>query len=59
MREHVRLATAALRTLCVHPGPRARGLGTNVSKEYIERMGKIKAITRVVIHHELVPFYER
>jgi GNAT superfamily N-acetyltransferase len=53
--------TVALHTLCVHPGHRARGLGTRVLKEYLERVGGEKGVRWVTLiaHDELLPFYER
>ena len=54
-------ATVALHTLCVHPGWRARGLGTRVLREYLGRVGNEEGAVRVVLiaHDELVPFYRR
>ena len=53
--------TVGLHTLCVHPGWRAKGLGTKILKEYITRMGKEKGVERIALiaHDELAPFYER
>lgn len=53
--------TAGLHTLCVHPGWRAKGLGTKILKEYIKRMQQEKGLLRIALlaHDELVPFYER
>lgn len=53
--------TVGLHTLCVHPGWRAKGLGTKILKEYIRRVGDEKGVERVTLiaHDELVPFYER
>lgn len=54
-------STVGLHTLCVHPGWRAKGLGTRILKEYIKRMEAEKGVERVALiaHDELVPFYER
>ena len=54
-------ATVAIHSLCVHPGWRAKGLGTRIIKEYITRMGQVKGVERIALiaHDELVPFYER
>ena len=53
--------TVGLHSLCVHPGWRAKGLGTRILKEYITRMGEEKGVERIALiaHHELAPFYER
>ena len=54
-------STVGLHTLCVHPGWRAKGLGTLILKEYIKRMESENGIKRIALiaHDELVPFYER
>ena len=54
-------ATVALHSLCVHPGWRARGLGTRVLREYLGRVGNEEGVERVALiaHDELVPFYQR
>ena len=54
-------STVGLHALCVHPGWRAKGLGTTILKEYIARIGKEKGVERIALiaHDELVPFYER
>jgi GNAT superfamily N-acetyltransferase len=54
-------STVGLHTLCVHPGWRAKGLGTRILKEYLKRMESEKGVERVALiaHDELVPFYER
>lgn len=53
--------TVGLHTLCVHPGWRAKGLGTTILNEYVIRIGKQKGVEKVALiaHDELVPFYER
>lgn len=53
--------TVGLHTLCVHPGWRAKGLGTRILREYVKRMEGIKGVQDVALiaHDELVPFYER
>jgi GNAT superfamily N-acetyltransferase len=53
--------TVALHSLCVHPAWRAKGLGTRIMREYIERVGRIDGIKRIALlaHDELGPFYER
>jgi GNAT superfamily N-acetyltransferase len=53
--------TVGLHTLCVHPDWRARGLGTMILKEYINRVSNEKNVKRVALiaHDELVPFYEK
>jgi N-acetylglutamate synthase-like GNAT family acetyltransferase len=53
--------TVGLHTLCVHPGWRAKGLGTTILNEYVIRIGKQKDVEKVALiaHDELVPFYER
>jgi len=53
--------TVALHTLCVHPGWRAKGLGTKILQEYIKRAADQKGVERIALiaHDELVPFYER
>jgi len=53
--------TVALHTLCVHPGWRAKGLGTKILQEYIKRVADQKSVERIALiaHDELVPFYER
>jgi N-acetylglutamate synthase-like GNAT family acetyltransferase len=53
--------TVGLHTLCVHPGWRAKGLGTTILNEYFIRIGKQKDVEKVALiaHDELVPFYER
>ena len=53
--------TVALHSLCVHPGWRARGLGTRVLREYLRRMENEHGVERVALiaHDQLVPFYER
>jgi GNAT superfamily N-acetyltransferase len=53
--------TVGIHTLCVHPGWRAKGLGTRILKEYINRVAKEKGVERVALisHDGLVPFYER
>ena len=54
-------ATVALHSLSVHPGWRARGLGTRVLREYLGRVGNVEGVERVslIAHEELVPFYQR
>jgi len=54
-------STVGLHTLCVHPGWRAKGLGTKILTEYVKRMGEQKGVERIALiaHDELVPFYER
>ena len=54
-------ATVALHTLCVHPGWRAKGLGTTILKEFIKRAEAVNGVERIALiaHDELVPFYER
>jgi GNAT superfamily N-acetyltransferase len=54
-------STVGLHTLCVHPGWRAKGLGTLILKEYVKRMESENGVKRVALiaHDELVPFYER
>ena len=53
--------TVGLHSLCVHPGWRAKGLGTMILKEYVRRMRNEKGVKRIALiaHDELVPFYER
>jgi GNAT superfamily N-acetyltransferase len=53
--------TVALHSLCVHPGWRAKGLGTQILREYIKRMESENGVKRIALiaHDELVPFYER
>jgi GNAT superfamily N-acetyltransferase len=53
--------TVGLHTLCVHPGWRAKGFGTKLLKEYINRIGKEKGVERIALiaHEELALFYER
>jgi len=54
-------STVGLHTLCVHPGWRAKGLGTTLLREYVKRMEKEKGVDRIALiaHDELVGFYER
>jgi GNAT superfamily N-acetyltransferase len=54
-------STVGLHSLCVHPGWRAKGLGTMILKEYTRRMEELKGveILALIAHDELVPFYER
>ena len=54
-------ATVGLHTLCVHPGWRAKGLGTLLLKEYVQRMEKEKGVERIALiaHDVLLGFYER
>ena len=51
----------ALHSLCVHPGWRARGLGTRVLREYLGRVGDEQGVERVALlsDDDLVPFYKR
>jgi guanine nucleotide exchange factor len=51
--------TVALHTLCVHPGWRAKGFGTKVLREYVQRVGTLEGVERVALiaHDDLVPFY--
>jgi GNAT superfamily N-acetyltransferase len=53
--------TVGLHSLCVHPGWRAKGLGTRILREYVRRIGNEKGVKRIALiaHDELVPFYER
>ena len=53
--------TVALHSLCVHPGWRAKGFGTRILREYVQRMEDVKGVENVALiaHDELVPFYER
>jgi GNAT superfamily N-acetyltransferase len=53
--------TAALHSLCVHPGWRAKGIGTKILNEYIETLKKQNGIERIslIAHDDLVPFYTR
>ena len=53
--------TVAIHTLCVHPGWRAKGLGTTILKEFIRRVEAENEVQRIalVAHDKLVPFYER
>lgn len=54
-------STVGLHTLCVHPGWRAKGLGTRILREYATKMEAVKGVQTVALiaHDELVPFYER
>ena len=53
--------TVAVHTLCVHPGWRAKGLGTMILKEFIKRAEAENGVERIALiaHDKLVPFYER
>jgi GNAT superfamily N-acetyltransferase len=53
--------TVGLHTLCVHPGWRARGLGTMLLEEYTQRVGQLARVERIALiaHEELAGFYER
>ena len=53
--------TVAVHTLCVQPAWRAKGLGTIILKEFIQRADAKNGVERIALiaHDKLVPFYER
>ena len=53
--------TVVVHTVCVHPGWRAKGLGTTIINEFIKRAESENGVERIALiaHDELVPFYER